>query len=324
MNGPFQFLVGVFAALFLAAAPAWSCINTFKLDLRYPLPQGDPATVDETIRQLEQAHAQKPTLETGNDLGVVRVLTGKIDEAIALFRETEKNFPGNARVAANLGTALELKGENEEALEWIREGANRDASEHQGSEWLHVRILTAKIALLEDPGWFNKNRVLTLDFGSGDVPVAPEILPVEKGKLKGAEVLLRQIDYQLMERTNFVKPPDAIVGDLYASSGDLAIASGLSPLDGGNERADRYYEKALAYGAPHADLIRKRLARYQADLAALPAKLKAEEEVMEYPAPAPFSKTRVTVWTSIAAAIGLGLAGFLVFRFRRKRKDSQS
>ena len=108
--------------------------------------------------RLKQAHATKPTLENSNDLGVARLLTGKIDAAIALFRETEKKFPGNARVAANLGTALELKGENEEALKWIREGVLRDPSEHEGSEWLHVRILDAKIALAKDPGWFDKEQ----------------------------------------------------------------------------------------------------------------------------------------------------------------------
>jgi tetratricopeptide (TPR) repeat protein len=320
MNGPIQFLVRVLAALFLAVAPAWGCINTFKLDFRYPLPRGNPI-IESTVRQLEEDHAQRPTLETGNDLGVARVLTGRIDEAIALFRETEKKFPGSARVAANLGTALELKGEYEEALEWIKEGANRDASEHQGSEWLHVRILTAKIALLKDPDWFNKNRVLTLDFGSGDVPVAPEILPVEKGKLKGADVLLRQIDYQLMERTNFVKPPDEIVGDLYASSGDLAIASGLSPLDGGNEKADRYYENALTYGAPHADLIRKRLARYKADIAALPPpEPKQAEEIVEYPsAQESLESSARLFWIFLVGAFTLAIGGIVVHMMRRRR-----
>ena len=112
----------------------------------------------------------------------------------------------------------------------------RDPTEHEGSEWLHVRILDAKLALAKDPGWFAKNSVLSLDFGSGDVPVAPEILPIEKGKLKGAEDLLRQINYQLDERTKFVDAADSIVGDLYAIGWRSVDRTGLSLLGDGNSK----------------------------------------------------------------------------------------
>ena len=269
------------------ALPAFACINTFKTEIARFKAQGDSAAIAKVVGDLEKAHAQKPTVETGNDLGAARVLTGKYPEAIALLRATEEKFPGNAKVAANLGTALELAGQNEEALKWIREGVIRDANEHNGSEWLHARILEAKIAIAKDPAWLQKNRVLQLDFGTADVPAAPGILPIDKdGKLKGVDQLLSQIQYQLNERTSFVAPPDAVIGDVLASAGDLAIAGGASPLVDPDAVADpqRYYERALTYGAPHADRIRARLARYQKDLAALPPpEPKPESDVVDYP-----------------------------------------
>jgi hypothetical protein len=321
VSGPNRWLVHLCAALFLVAAPAWSCVNTFETDLQVSLEQGDAAAAEAIVQRLEKAHAVQPTLKNSNDLGVARLLTGKIDAAIALFRETEKKFPGSALVAANLGTALELKGENEEALKWIREGMSRDASEHQESEWLHARILAAKIALARDPDWFEKNAVMGYGFGTGEVPVAPEILPFEKGKLKGGSELLRQILYQLQERTEFVKPPDAFVGDLYASAGDLAIAAGLSPLDGGDAAADSYYERALEYGAPHAELIRKRLARYKADIAALPpSKPKQAEEVIEYPpATESLESSARLFWIFLVGAFSIAIGGIVVHMIRRKR-----
>lgn len=325
------FLGALAAALTIVGAwPASACINTYGESIRRAQAAGDTAAITGMLQTLKQAHAEKATLENGNDLGAALVVTGKLDEAVKVLEETDRKFPGSARVAANLGTALELAGKNETALEWIRKGIERDANEHHGSEWLHARILEAKIAMAKDPAWLQTNRVLELDFGKDDVPTAPEILPIENGRIKGAGQLLEQITYQLAERTRFVKPPDAIVGDLYASEGDLAIAGAVSPLDDRKSvfTPDEYYRRALAYGAPHADLIRRRLAKYQADLAALPPAPK--EAVADYPVvskrfekPAPRSNT---LWIYIGAAtaftVVLVVIGMLLDRRRRKREEA--
>jgi tetratricopeptide (TPR) repeat protein len=325
--------ISVSILLVFGALPAFACINEMK---QRTAPDAAGKALGQVTAQivepLEKEHAQDPNLENTNDLGVYRILDGRYDEAIALFREAEKKYPGNAKVAANLGTALELKGEDEEALKWIREGVNRDASEHQGSEWLHARILTAKVAMKSDPRWLLKNHVLDLDFGTGDVPVAPEILPIENGKLKGVEQLLRQIDYQLKERTKFVKPPDAIVSDVYSSAGDLALAGGASILDGGVDDPIRYYEAALKYGAPRAKLVQSRLDRYKADLAANPPPPKpAASSSIEVLDAAPVVNKRfapkqersytLLIWLVAGTVVTLLLVfvGWLVDRHRKKQ-----
>lgn len=323
------------------AGTGWACINEIEKRTASDAAAeglGEPDSkqrIADIAAPLEKEHARNPSLENTNDLGVYRLLDGRYEEAVALFREAEKRFPGNAKVAANLGTALELKGEDEEALKWIREAVNRDASEHYGSEWLHARILTAKVALKKDPKWLLTNHVLELDFGTGDVPVAPEILPIENGKLKGVEQLLRQIDYQLKERTKFVKPPDAVVSDVYSSAGDLALAGGVSVLDGGVENPVRYYEEALKYGAPRAKLVQSRLDRYKADLAANPPPPKPAEsssiEVVDAPpvvnkrfAPPEQPRSNVLlIWLGAGTALTLVLVfvGWLVDRHRKKQAE---
>jgi hypothetical protein len=243
----------------LLGAPTQACINAHDPEVGTKLASHEPATVASAVKQIEAAQQAAPTVEHTNDLAVARILAGRYDDAIELLREAETKSPGkSAKVAANLGTALELKGgADEDALYWIREGVKRDANEHEGSEWLHVRILETKIALSKDPQWLEKNRVLPLDFGADEVPVAPAILPIDSdGKLKGVDDLLDHIRYQIDERTKFVKPPDPIVGDLAASAGDLVYA-------GSDGSPARHYQLALRYGAPRSGLIQKRLARFE-------------------------------------------------------------
>ena len=317
------------------AAPAHACIGVFDAQFRQVLIAADAGELARISGDLEKKHAATPTLETGNDLAVARILAKNLPDAIALLRATDERFPGSARVAANLGTALERSGNDVEALEWLRESVKRDANEHEGSEWLHVRLLEVKRALAKDRRWLDKHRVLDLDFGREDVPVAPEILPVEQGRLKGAEQLVRQIELQLAERARFVSKPDPIGADLRASLGDLKIAAALSPLDGGALDPVSDYESALEYGAPRAELVRKRLARYRADLQAMPPKpaaKAADAAVADYPVPPKRLDRRASAtqssglwkWIGVAAALTVMLIALGAVLDRRRRKIAEA
>src|SRR4029077_1629809 len=98
-----------------------------------------------------------------SDYAVSLVYVGKTKEAVELLQSLEKEQPGTYIVAANLGTALELLGNNEEALHWIREGIRRNPQSHEGTEWLHAKIIEAKIAQEKDPNYFKSHSVLELD-----------------------------------------------------------------------------------------------------------------------------------------------------------------
>ena len=119
---------------------------------------------------------------------------------------------------------------------------------HYGTEWLHVRILEAKIALARDPEWLKTHSVLELDFGGGLVPVLPTKWP----EGQSAESTLRALEYQLHERLAFVKPPDPLTGGLIADLGHLAA------LKKSVEFAVPVYDLALTYRPPQAELIGRR------------------------------------------------------------------
>lgn len=251
--------------LAVAAPPGLACVNTFKSNILNYKSTGQAEAIAAEIATLEAAHQKDPSLEHTNDLAVGRILTERHADAIKLLEDAEKRFPGQATVAANLGTAYELMGQDEEALRWISEGVRRDPEEHEGSEWLHVKILEAKLALKRNPRWLEKNTVLGMDFGDGDVPVMPASLPVdESGKPRTPVEIARALTYQLHERTNFVSPPDSIVSDLYAAQGDLAYAAGKpSNYDDYLGLPTDKYEAALAYGPPNPQRVERRKLQFE-------------------------------------------------------------
>jgi hypothetical protein len=254
-------LAAAFACGLLSfGAPAVACINTFDQAIREYAAAGNAAGVAEEIAKLEGDYRTDPNLQHTNDLAVGRLLTGRYSEAISLLKEAEKRFPGHAIVAANLGTAYELSGNDAEGLRWIREGVRRDPQEHEGTEWLHVKILEAKIALSRDPEWLKKNTVLGLNFGDAKVPVMPATLPRnEKGEARTPAEIGRAIWYQTEERRKFVSPPNAVMADLYAARGDLSYALGRPTSYAetiGYPAAD--YEEALRYGAVRQALVQQR------------------------------------------------------------------
>lgn len=257
--------------------PAAACINTFKSGVMEARGTDGDKDLNAIAAEAEARHRADPSLENTNDLAVAWILTHRKSEAIELLRDLEKRMPGNAIVAANLGTALELDGENEEALTWIRESVRRDPQEHQGSEWVHVRILEAKLALERDPHWLRKNSVVGWREGQ-------RLPPDERSQPRKPRELVDAITYQLEERTQFVDSPDPIVADLYLTLGDLAHTFPATYPDTWerDEKIASHYRNALYYRTVHAARARERMDAADARVeAARPAQLAAEQQEQE-------------------------------------------
>ena len=192
-----------------------------------------------------------------SDYAATLVHRGDVKKAVEILEDIERRKPGEYVVAANLGTAYELSGNNDKALEWIRECLRRNKESHYGSEWLHIKILEAKIALSKDPAWLRTHTVLGVDFGMEAVPSRPAKWT---GDLAQRNVS-GSIAYQLRERMAFVKAPDPVVGDLLVDLGNLTA------LEMTIEHAIAVYGLALTYQPVHADLVMKRREHLQGVLA---------------------------------------------------------
>src|SRR5262245_12116318 len=85
----------------------WQLRHAMKMDRR---PDG---------AEMETALRSATNFNDRSDYSVALMYLGRNQEAVALLEQLEKEKPGEYFIAANLGTACELSGNNEEALRWI-------------------------------------------------------------------------------------------------------------------------------------------------------------------------------------------------------------
>lgn len=319
---------GLLLAFLAFTTPAAACISTYSSDIKEAKAAGDDQRMARITADAEQAHEKSPTLENANDLAVAWIITGRVQDGIALLREVDGRYPGNAVVASNLGMALELAGEHEEALRWIRESVNRDPEEHQGSEWVHVRILEARLGMAKDPNWLRKNSVLGWREG--------QRLPLdERSRPRTPPGILKAVRYQLQERLRFVSAPDPVVGDLYLSLGDLAYSfpGTVADIWERDELIISSYQEALRFGATRAvhaaariDVAQKRLEEARPAIEAAAARDqearnraldRKQTESQRRSERAEAQQNRR--WLALAAfgALGVFVGGYFFFRSRR-------
>lgn len=182
------------------------------------------------LRELASRWQQYHRLADYSDYGVTLVYLGRYAEARRVFEAIERQQPGLYATAANLGTTFELLGQNEQALRWIERAVRLDPYSHQGSEWIHVNILKAKLS-----GDLSSRRLIGTDFGPWPGPVSA---------LTGPQLvtLRQQLYYQLSERMSFVRAPEPIVGRLLFDLGNIyALTVSL-------EATDEVYDLAAEYG----------------------------------------------------------------------------
>ena len=225
-------LWGVLFSLTLGA-PAWACVNEYERRPSAPR-RARPDPASEFMAQLrdqayhDQIVAGPAPADPGSDADFrlrsdyasALIRRGESGKAVEILESIEKARPGEYQIAANLGTAYELSGDLVKAHQWISEGIRRNPRSHEGTEWLHLRILEARQALARDPRWLQAHSVTGLDFGGDAEPRMPVQWPKESGSVDG---VITALTYQLRERMAFVKAPDGVVGSLLADLGVMLL-----------------------------------------------------------------------------------------------------
>ncbi|MCF8428414.1 MAG: tetratricopeptide repeat protein [Bacteroidia bacterium] len=188
----------------------------------------------EKLHEADSIYRLTGKLEDYSDLGSMLIYTGEYLKAKQIFQDIEQKTPGLYQTAANLGTAYELLGQNDSALHWIKRAVEINPNSHRGSEWIHVKILEAKVKANGDEKYLWTHSILSLNFGNDKVPVNKTNLDLHN---------LRDHLYdQLNERMSFIKPKDPIVAQLLFDLGNvcaltLDATSGL-----------QVYQSAKEYG----------------------------------------------------------------------------
>ena len=196
-------------------------------------------------RGLEQALERNIDYKLLSDFAWYELRVGSKRNAVRLLERLYEKYPNEYNVMANLGTAYEVTGNNERALELLKQAVAVNPASHHGSEWIHINILEQKIKARPD-----YSRILDLQAGKDyalwltgkvyDKPVVPDSLMV-------------QLAYQLHERISFIPAPDPVVGHLLLDFADLvALARSRS-------EAKAFYEHAIHYEPPLAAAAHERM-----------------------------------------------------------------
>lgn len=183
------------------------------------------------------------SVASANDKAVQTLISGDTEKALKMLEEIEARHPGAYYTAANRGTALELAGQDEEALKWILEGIRRNPDSHMETEWVHVRILETKIQMKKQPDWLKTHTIIGGNLNQWDDPdFKIETAQGIKSRAEVQQALLRQLSVRMM----FVKPKDPIVAQMLVELAHIESREGLV------EPALEYIGLAAVYGADGA------------------------------------------------------------------------
>jgi len=211
--------------LLLITIQATACINEYRTKLNgnvvYTDASGygihykklDTVKLKRELSSLHQQYEENQSLEILSDCGAILIYLGRYNEAIEIYRKIENQQPDLYATASNMGTAFELIGQNDSAYHYIEKSIKINPDAHESSEWIHLKILEAKINLQNNSNYLKDNNLLGLDFGQSKKPKNPNNLKLDK--------IHQQIHFQLSERMTFVKPPDEIVGQLLFDLGNV-------------------------------------------------------------------------------------------------------
>lgn len=304
-----KYLTPVF--FLLAANTAHCCMNEYRTmtgeiiqSFPYDVLPSARVNLRDTAFLLRQLHVadsiyqRTKKAEDYSDYGVMLVYNGQYEQAKRVFQSIEKKSPGLYQTASNLGTTYELLGQNDSAYHWIKKALQLHPDAHGGSEWIHLKVLEAKMNANGNEQYFMETNILGLDFGDS-------ILPVNKTK-QDLNKLRNDLYHQLGERMSFILPPDAVVGQLLSDLGDVSM------LLREDQMALQIYGQAKDYGYT-TDLMFKRVKHLMKPLIGeVNAKLQKENAAREQ------SRDRGKLIKITIYALGLLSLAILLYQKRKK------
>lgn len=198
-----------------------ACINEYRTQLTGKVVYGSPVSGRVSVQEIDTlelkdranvlllAYHRSDSIEYFSDYAAALIYLGEYQKAKQIYHQIESETPDLYTTASNLGTIYELIGQPDSALFWIKKSMVLNNQSHGGSEWIHVKILEFKLAQSKD----YQQSILGLNFGSDSIPSNPENYNLEE--------MYTHLWHQLKERTNFVKPKNEIVGNIYFDLGNV-------------------------------------------------------------------------------------------------------
>lgn len=165
--------------------------------------------IEEELAYLQKAKMETPqdSLWNQNSFAVNYIKLGRLAEAEKILNSLLKKYPNDYSVIVNLGTLYELQGKNQKALEFIKKAIALNSDSHNGSEWVHVKVLEFKLRKIP------ANRI-----------PGEDILGIKSRKEIGDNIAWH-VRFQLEERIPFTPSPDLGMAKILQEYGDYLADS---------------------------------------------------------------------------------------------------
>jgi tetratricopeptide (TPR) repeat protein len=160
---------------------------------------------EKIVKQEETVKTEK-SFEALSDYSVMLMKMRKNDVALIILQSLYAAHPDQYQLAANLGTSYELAGEVDSALKYIKRGIELNPNAHDGSEWVHVKVLETKLKLRTDSTYLKTHTVLELT-----------------AQQERDSLVAHQIEIQVRERFPFCPGPDLIMASLLEDMADITL-----------------------------------------------------------------------------------------------------
>ena len=165
------------------------------------------------LGELDSLWKATNNIEYLSDYGLVLMYQQKYEAAKNVFLTIEKDKPNSSSTAAHLSNVYELMGDKSDALLWIQKAMHINPIMNDSSQWLHVKILEAKIY---------GNRCINSDFLLG-VNFGRDSLPKTSLSHEKLMQLRKSVFLQLNEQLTFIQPKDNIVAQLLFDLANLSL-----------------------------------------------------------------------------------------------------
>jgi tetratricopeptide (TPR) repeat protein len=155
--------------------------------------------------ELNAALAKRSTNDSDfkneSNIALYHMKLGKVEKAIEILEPLAEQYPDEYIIVANLGTAYELNGQFDKALECIKKGYAMNPNSHYGSEWIHIKILEAKIRHGANSNWFRRNPIITVE-------------ELHEAQSQSSIHYRNQLAIQIRTRVPFTPAPNPVIANL--------------------------------------------------------------------------------------------------------------
>ncbi|PCI98670.1 MAG: hypothetical protein COB15_05455 [Flavobacteriales bacterium] len=175
---------------FASIGSSFACINEYRTLLTGEVVYTDPSSGKVWNKEIDSlelrnksvellaAYKRSDSLEYYSDYAAALTYLGEYQNAKKIYEQIERLSPNLYTTASNLGTIYELIGKPDSALIWIKKSIELNPESHNGSEWIHIKILEYKLSESADL----QTSILGLDFGTDVKPSNPKNYDLEELK----------------------------------------------------------------------------------------------------------------------------------------------